>query len=311
MLGKPLPYILNLRNIESDDVELVGKDAFENSHLHKLGLKTPSAFVLTTRAFDDFLTASNLIDPITQILEKVKPYDTTSSKEGSEKITKLILESKFPTILERPLVEAYKNLGSHGAPYVSIQISNIISQEYIPISNSLKEINIRGHDEVFIKIKKAWASMFSKEALEKRVNQNYTGPLSVALIIQKMIRAEVSGRLYTIIPTTRETLSLEIHALFGFEDPNTYVDVGADIYKVDKKSKKIIEKVIIEQKYMLVQKGKINPGENANLKVEISNQWKRTQKIDDNKIINLALISENLEKFYKTPIEISWCLELG
>lgn len=312
MLGRPMPYILNLKNIESDDLELAGSEAITNSMLYDESVKTTDGFVLTTRAFDDFITAANLIEPISESLQRVKPFSKLLSQKASEEISALILNSPLPNILERPLREAYKHLGDHGNPYVFVSPSNIIDHQFLPDGlEKFREINVRGEKELIYKIKECWLSLFTAEAIEWRVNKNYGGVLSIGVLVKKMVQSEISGRAYSFSPTDNNKSVIEIQAVYGFDDPKLGMNQDADIYKVDKKSLTVVEKNIIQQDNMIVRRGNHAPGENPNIKIEISNQWKKTQKIDDKKIEDLALRMLSLENIYGKPIEVTWGLELG
>lgn len=307
-----MPYILNLRNIEPDDFELAGSEAITNSMLYDESVKTTDGFVVTTRAFDDFITAANLVEPISESLQRVKPFSKLLSKKASEEISALILNSPLPNIIERPLAEAYRNIGDHGSPYLFIQPSNIIEDEFLPEGlEKFKEINIRGEKELVYKIKECWLSLFTPEAIEWRVNKNYSGVLSIGVLVKKMVQSEISGRAYSFSPLDNNKSAIEIHAIYGFDDPKAEVNSDADIYKIDKKTLNILEKNIIQQDHMIVRKGNHTPGENPNIKIEISNQWKKTQKLDDKRIEDLALRMLSLENIFGKPIEIMWGLELG
>ncbi len=312
MIGKNTAYILNLRNIKEKDLDLVGREAIENSLIIREGIPTPMSFIVTSSAFDDFLTASDLVDPISKALKEVRPFIKHTAKDASDKITRIINAAQFPTILERPIIESYRNLSHIEQPFVTVQASNIIDPKFVPnTQNDHVAVNIRGEKALLDAIKKAWSSLFSIEAIELRTNGYYQGPISTGVVIQKMVRSEISGRVYSVAPNTFDQSIIEIHAIYGINNENIDITTNADIYKLDKKTGKFIEKTIIPQDYMLVRRGKANENENPDIQVEISHGWKKQQKVDDNRILRIGLGAKRLENLLNTPIEISWGIEAG
>lgn len=308
MLGQPQPYLINLKNLEDKDLELVGREAMQNSFLHRQKIPSPASFVVTSRAFDDFLTASQLVEPVMELISKLS---ADNYPEICRSIQKLILETKIPSIIERPIVEAYKNLSSGGAlPFVSLQISNIIQPEFTPQNHHHHlALNIYGVEKFIEALKLSWAELFSIESTKLRLDKNYEGVLTISVIVQKMIRPEVSGSVYSLEKDSDKFIY--VNAMYGLEEIDSKGLNAKDIYKVDIETLEVVERNIVQQTEMIVRKGKAKEGEDANMRVKISPEWQGSAKIDDERITKLAELTLKINEYLSKKIELSWGLEAG
>ncbi len=315
MLGKTAPYVLNLGNVKDKDFELVGKEALLHSYVYLANVPTPSSFVITTVAFDDFLTAADLIQPISMALKKVRPFIRETAVEASEVITNAILNAKLPSIIERPIVEAYRNLNVlHEMPFVKIQPSHILNTKFLPesgVEDIQFEKNISGIDGLIYQIKMSWLTLFTAEAIELRANNYYSGPLSMGVLVKKSVASEISGKAFSISPETLQKDVIEVKAIYGLKDESLDFDSYCDTYRIDLLNQKIVEKFIVPQDEMFVRKGKIGQKEEPNLKVKISEGWQKKQKIMDERAMQIAVITNHLEEIYEQPVEITWSIESG
>jgi len=307
MLGQPQPYLINLKNLKPEDLNLVGREAIESSFLHTQNIPTPTAFVITSRAFDDFLTATQLVEPLMALITET---NLDNYQEKALQIQKLIIETKFPTIIERPIIEGYKNMNASNLPFVTLEISNIIKSEYLPQSTHHHlALNIYGGDTLLQEIKKGWAELFKPEAIKLRLENGYEGILTTSIIVQKMIRPELSGRVYSLKDDFSK--NIYISAIYGLEDLTGELSQLKDIYKVEIEDLNITERNIVQQSQMLVRKGKTKEGDEPNMKVNISSEWQGAQKLEDERIIKLAELTLKINEYLNKKIELSWGIETG
>ncbi len=305
-------YIINTKNLREKDFELVGSEAVDNALLAAEGILIPPSFVITSITFDDFLTAADLIGPISKSLSKVRPFIRETARDASEEITSLILNARFPSIMAEPISHAYQNLvDNNEQPLVSMLPSNIIDPKFSSNGKILTEsVLIKGINDLLYNIKLAWLTLFTTDAIEARANTYYKGPLSLGLIIQKKVRPEVSGKAYSIELDENDKHTIQINALYGIEHASISLN-DSDVYKVNKKEVKISERNIKPQEEMFVTKHKFEKGEDPYIQVEISPAWRNAQKIDDAKILNIAKIISRVEEKFKVPIDITWGIETG
>ncbi|MEA2097980.1 MAG: PEP/pyruvate-binding domain-containing protein, partial [Patescibacteria group bacterium] len=123
------------------------------------------------------------------------------------------------------------------------------------------------------------------------------------VVVQKMVQSEVAGVCFTVHPVSKNKNQLIIEAGYGLGEAIVSGIITPDSYTVDKKSLKILDKDINNQKKMIARTGKGNKFIPVNL--EKSN----FQKLLDSDIIKLSKICIEIEKHYKKPQDIEWAFK--
>ncbi|MCC7304098.1 hypothetical protein IT418_01635, partial [bacterium] len=169
-----------------------------------------------------------------------------------------------------------------------------------------------GSKEIEVAIKDIFLSFFTERSYEylKRNGISYN-EVSTAIVVQKMVQAEVSGIMYTYDPITTDQNNVSIEAVFGLGDVLTDGNINPDIYTVSKQTLEIIEKKIVPQEWMKVRK----MGETESLehlqKITISQMWQYSQKLDDSLVRELTKLADTIEKALGEPQVIEWAMERG
>jgi len=131
--------------------------------------------------------------------------------------------------------------------------------------------------------------------------------VSVAVVVQEMIDAEISGIAFTVHPVTKDKSQMIIEAGYGLGEAVVSGQITPDSYIVDKDDFSILDINISEQKKMMVKKG-----------VAGGLTWKtlpknkqEVQVLSGKQIVELAKICAKIEKHYKSPQDIEWAYANG
>ncbi|MFQ5492918.1 MAG: PEP/pyruvate-binding domain-containing protein [Candidatus Dojkabacteria bacterium] len=311
MVGKPKQYVVSLSQIDKDGSKLVGERALLLREVSGHGIPVPSSFVITTEAFDDFIIANDLVSFISAHINEVDYTSEKSVRKTASAIQSAIVEAKVPDLIKSPLEKVYSGIGGLFDAFVTVRTS--------PVFRELDEVNyhepyiinnVKGKGHLLDTAKELWARMFSPEALLFRAALGYEGSITQALLVQKMVQAEVSGKVFSVNPANNDKDVIEVQAILGVNDPQVSADLVPDSYFYNKQTEEIIEKKIVGQDNMVVRRGRSQNG-SPNTKVAISEIWQKKQKIDDRNIINLGRITSLLEQLYKSEIEIDFAFEAG
>jgi phosphoenolpyruvate synthase/pyruvate phosphate dikinase len=310
MFGTSKSYILNTHTLTDLDHPKVGDEATELAKLAQAGVIVPDSLVLTTEAFDDFITAADIAERINSALTSVDAEQPTTAQHASDIISGLIMQASFPSLILNPLIQAYKGLSGFSEKYVKVEASWVLPIQLEPSEKAkYVRLNVKGEPALLYAIKQCWASLFSAEALLKRAAPNYQGDLSIAVIVQKMVQAEISGKAFSYDPITTDNV-IYIEAILGL-DTTEAKTIVPDVYKVDPIDMRTREKNIVSQDYMYLRKGRAKPEEDPNMKINISAEWRRGQKLPDHSITELAQIVHKLAEHYGHPVETHWAYETG
>lgn len=311
MLKKLPKYTLDIKEITKKETEVAGHEAVRLATIYSASKINQRGFVLVTHAFDDFIISQNLVTPITAALKRVKPFEHQTAVEASHTIAALINGADIPEFILEHIDKAYHSLSKvKGTTLAIVQPSYIFEPQYsLNIATDLD--NVYSLESLVKKIKFHWMQMFSIEALEQRANNYYKGPLTMAVIIQKMVRPEISGKVYSIPPITKQDNTLEIHAQYGMYAPQYESEIIPDIYTYNIKTKQFVEKNIVSQDLMYIRKGRTEKNRDTIVSVEISKEWRNQQKLSDTLLVEICKKALEIEKSLKVPVEIAWAIESG
>lgn len=309
MLATRKQYIINYPQPEMESADDVGQAAVSLFKLYKSGVKAPESFVISSQAFDDFITAGDLVDKLVSQIDRLQSDDLATAEVISAEIISLIEQTNFPSIVLNPIVTAYKTLSGPTDKFVAVKPSWLVEEKLIPTEvDQMAFLDVKGEANLALHIKKAWGLLFHPKALLERFRVNYEGGLSMAVVVQKMVQAEVSGVAYSIDPVSNEKNIIEIQAIYGLSAPEVNFETQADIYRLDKTDLRVAEKVILEQANMFVRRARALPGEDSLMPVEISQQWRKKQKLTEVQMSDLGGMVKKLEEYYKYPIELHWTI---
>ncbi len=303
-------YTISLSSKDKVSANIVGTKAANLIFLNQKDFPIPDGFVLTIKAYKDFIEFNNLTELIDQNLNSFDGKNSQSIKNLSSKIIAAIENGK----LQDRLVEQIKtNLDLFNNEPLAIRSSGTL--EDLPNTSFAGQydtyLNIKGMEQIFFHIKKCFASLWSERALNYRFNNNLTHEEpEIAVIIQKMVQANSSGILFTANPLTSEKSELVIESNFGLGESIVSGRVSPDQFLIKRLGKikgfKILNKKIGFKN--LVANPKSNEiGVEFN---EVSDFERNRVSLSDQTIIKLVRIGIDLEEaFGGNPQDIEWVID--
>lgn len=313
MFGRLPLIVYNPKNIGKKESGYLGNDTKLYLDLFKEKIPFSPFFCISNYAFEHFLESAHLTKKIAEILKGYNPVISGSAQRCSQQILKELFNARLGETIKKPVMFAYHNLTKSENPTVLVKQSHFIPENIIPLRERYSVKYVNGEKALEWAIINSWASLFSTEAIELRGLNNYKKEISLGLIIQVMNIPEISGKVFTIPPATQEKNLLEIRAVYGLSDFQSYLDSNSDVYKVSKKNGEIVEKRLTEQKIMKIvtSKKSMDPS-SEKTEVEISKSWRNRPKLSSEKIIEIARIGKKIEsKSQGIPLEISWNISEG
>ena len=256
-----------------------------------------------------------------RILKKINYKDLNSVDRASHEIRDMIHDVPMPKDLAKIFLAEFKKLK---APHVAVRSSATAEDSAVASwAGELETYLNTAEKNLLENIKKCWSSLFTQRALfyafEKQVftkkqQQNIRAgtskikdsyPVSVAVVVQKMIQSEISGICFTVHPVTEDKNQIVIEAGYGLGEAIVGGKITPDTFVIDKKKMAIVDKNISEQSMMIVW------DKSGVKEVSVSKNKRNKQKLEDKKIVELAKICLGIEKHYKKPQDIEWALEKG
>lgn len=297
-------HILWFQEVDKNDIALVGGKGANLGEMAAAGFPVPRGFIVTSKAYFDFLEENKLKSKIFRELEHVDKENPQTINEASAKVKKLILSGKISANLAREIIFNYLKLGGIiGQALVAIRSS--ATAEDLPGASFAGQqktfLNIRGEANVLIKVKECWASLFEPRAIFYRAEKGFDHfKVGLAIPIQEMVPAEISGIMFTVNPVTQQKNQLIIEAIWGLGEYIVQGEVTPDTYLVDKNNLDITSKRIEKQTIQLVKVGSLTK------KTSVPRRLRLRRKLTDKQILELAKIGKQIQKHYFYPQDIEW-----
>ena len=297
---------MNIKDLGVNDIPIAGGKAANLGELTSAGFEVPPGFVLTTESYDYFLEKNNLGDLLATTMESLDVTSDEKVQEASINIRHAFETGEIPKDLEKEIVAEYKKLGKGSYPLVAVRSS--ATAEDLPTASFAGQqdtfLNVSNPQSLLESVKKCWSSLFTPRAIAYRVQKGFDHTtVKLAVVVQRMISSDLSGIMFTVDPNS-ELPHIIIEAGYGLGEALVGGQVTPDTYCVDKFHRKILNKRISNQTWMLVR------GESGEcIRKDIPSDVTDVQKITDDQIFELAEIGNQIEMHYNRPMDIEWCIE--
>jgi len=301
-------FVLPLEKINKNDVKIAGGKGASLGELNRI-VSVPDGFVLPTFTFNAFIQFNDFEKTINKemklIFSKNKKglgIDIKKINKSSSILSKLILNGKIPKEIED---EIFLCFDKYKMEYVAVRSSASMEDgQNDSWAGELESYLNTDRKNLIRNIKKCWASLFSPRAISYLIEKKLSFKNNlVAVVVQKMVQSKVSGIVFTVHPVNKKRNQMLIESCFGLGELIVGGIVTPDNYIFDKKENLILEINVNCQEKQLIKKGK------KNILVQISNKKRYEQKLSGSQIIELAKLSEKIEKHYKKPQDIEWAFE--
>ncbi|WP_321495513.1 PEP/pyruvate-binding domain-containing protein [uncultured Desulfobacter sp.] len=289
--------IASFQQLGIADRDIAGGKGASLGELTNAGIPVPPGIVLTTRVFNNFLSENKLTSVLQFLIKDRDDFEVTSLR-----IRKLIEDQIFTEKYQKELLEKLQLF--HSDFYAVRSSATAEDGSDNSFAGQLDTFLNVTADHVPDMVKKCWGSLFSPRALfYQKHNKIDQANVSVAVVVQKMIDAEISGIAFTANPINKNRCEMVIEAGFGLGEAIVSGQITPDDYIVSKSDLQIIHKNIQKQKEKIVRHGNDTQTE------KVEKKLRGKQKLNNRHIIELARICLKIEDVYQKPMDIEWAFD--
>ena len=312
--------ILWLQDLRLNDLAQVGG---KNSslgemigNLSQLGVAVPGGFATTADAFQAFIAHNTLYQRIFDRLGALDVEDVQALTEAGREIRGWVVDAPLQPELDRDIREAYAKLSAeNGGGDVAVAVRSSATAEDLPDASFAGQqetfLNVTGADDVVLKVKEVFASLYNDRAIAYRVHHGFKHEeVSLSAGVQLMVRSGsgASGVLFTLDTESGFRDVVFITASYGLGEMVVQGAVNPDEFYVYKptlrQDKPAILRRSLGSKQMRMVYSDV-PGERvrtedtpADLRVKFS--------ITDEDVHELARQALVIEQHYGRPMDIEW-----
>ncbi|HET8758088.1 MAG TPA: PEP/pyruvate-binding domain-containing protein [Solirubrobacteraceae bacterium] len=163
---------------------------------------------------------------------------------------------------------------------------------------------VRGADQVLDRVRDCWASFFSERAIFYRQKKGSLDDLGMAVVVQRMVRSDVAGVLFTCDPVRGRRDRMVVEAVLGLGEAAVSGHVTPDHY-ILKRDGTVRKAQVSEQPFAVV------PIEAGGTEERELGPEGAAPKIAEDQLRELARLGADLEQRLGGPQDIEWAVEDG
>jgi pyruvate, water dikinase len=267
------------------EVALAGGKGASLARMSALGLPVPPGFVVPA----DALAAAVDADALRAALP------------DAERAQAIVAEAQPPP----EIGDAYDALGDD--PPVAVRSSACAEDSEAASYAGQQEtyLHVRGRDAVHDRVRDCWGSFFSERAIFYRSRKGSLDDLGMAVVVQRMVHADVAGVLFTCDPVHHRRDRMVVEAVIGLGEAAVSGQVTPDHY-VLKRDGTVKRAQVAAQPFAIVPLEAGGTEERSLGEAEGGRQ-----KLGEAELRELARIGDDLEQRLGGPQDIEWAIEGG
>ena len=266
-----MQFIKHFSEINKADLPYVGGKGLNLGKLTGAGFRVPQGFCVTTDAYR--FAVQNLSEQNTRTIKNlvVSPELVAEIQAAREKL-------QSPTIAVRSSATA----------------EDLAEASFAGQQDTF--LNVKD-DELLDALKACWASLWSERAITYRQTQGISDEgLAMAVVVQEMCAADVSGVLFTVSPLRADVSIVESN--WGLGESVVSGAITPDSFHISRETGKVLEKNVATKREMVTAAGTS----------EVLSEKQDVPSLTDTQLQELAQLGIRVETFYGQPMDIEWAL---
>ncbi len=312
--------ILWLKDLRLSDLAQVGG---KNSSLGEmigqladLGVSVPGGFATTADAFKAFIAHNNLHARIYDKLAEVDVEDVSALTRAGAEIRGWVIDAPLQADLDADIRKAYAQMCAEaGSTDMAVAVRSSATAEDLPDASFAGQqetfLNVTGADDVVLKVKEVFASLYNDRAIAYRVHHGFAHEdVFLSAGIQQMVRSDIgaSGVLFTLDTESGFRDVVFVTSSYGLGEMVVQGAVNPDefyVYKPTlKQGKPAILRRSIGSKQLRMVYSDV-PGERVRTE-DTPVELRQTFSITDADVQELSKQALVIEQHYGRPMDIEW-----
>lgn len=164
-------------------------------------------------------------------------------------------------------------------------------------------VGVRGADEVLDAVRRCWAGASGERAVEyARANGIDPDTVSMGVVVQRMVRADAAGVMFTISPVTGDRSRIVVEASWGLGLAVVGGEVTPERWVVDKIGLTVLDHDLGDKR--------VEYREDA-VPVEVDPARRAAACLTDDQVLDLARLGKRLERRLGGPQDVEFAVEDG
>jgi pyruvate, water dikinase len=297
-----LQIVHSLNEIQSESVNLHGGKAVNLARLRNFGFRVPQGIVISSAAFEQMERKNKDLASCLRKVDETEDFEEILEISGI--IQSIISSYTIPKEIVSEITKRINSLEQTELGFAIRSSATIEDRSDISFAGQAESyLCVKEQDNIIESVKKVWQSAFSERALFYLKTRGIPlEEVKMAVLIQEMIPAEISGVMFTANVVTNSTDEILINSTWGIGDTLVAGEIVPDTFVLTKNPFKIIQRTLGDKEftsdahiYDLIRTG--TPEE------------KRSQfTLNDKTLHDLAEVGMKIEMSMESPQDIEWCI---
>jgi rifampicin phosphotransferase len=262
-----MKFIAPLRDFGRHDVSSAGGKGANLGELIRARLPVPEGFVITTAGYVAAVQPLDL-----RIADRLAADDSASIRADIE-------ASSMPSDLCAEIANAYAVLGAG-----PVAVRSSATAEDLPGAAFAGQqdtyLNVTGERELINAVQMCWGSLWTERAISYRTRLGIdSAEVRIAVVVQRMINAEVAGVMFTADPVSGDRETIMIEASRGLGEA-------------------VVSGLVTPDHYLLDDQGRIREFHTGDPD--------RTQRLPDRVLAELSRLGLAVARHFGRPQDIEW-----
>jgi pyruvate,water dikinase len=168
-------------------------------------------------------------------------------------------------------------------------------------------LNVAGEEKLIEAVRRCWSSLFTAQAIFYRSQRGFDEtPVSMAVVVQKMVDSEKSGVSFTVDPVLRNHYQMVIEGVWGLGEGVVSGQITPDHYKLDRETYEIVFEFLPNKKIMFCRSS--HDGVEV---LPVPEDRVSARVLSDGELHQLVDLGNQVEDHFGCPQDIEWAVENG
>lgn len=299
--------VVSLKTLDRTSLPVAGGKAANLGELIHAGFAVPPGFCVTTAAYARISSCAGLDTYLTG-LEIASREDSARQIELATAIRASLGQTPLPPEVIEAVTSAYQTL-SQGSP-LPVSVRSSATAEDLPEASFAGQqetfLNVIGIEAVLSAVQQCFASLWTDRATQYRASLGIApGNVRMAVVVQKMVEAEVAGVLFTAHPLTGKRRQAVIDANPGLGEAIVSGATNPDHFVIQTATGEIVERRLGDKQVL------IRAAEGGGTQIIEAGAFPARACLSDAQIQVLVAIGARVEALYEIPQDIEWAIDVS
>jgi pyruvate,water dikinase len=269
--------------------------------LARAGFPVPAAYAMPGWVGDSFFSSVlEIADRPRALLRSPHVPDARL-----ETIAERVRQATLPEDVVRGVTDAVLAMRNEGAIAFAVRSSAMHEDQEGASAAGMHStlLNLTRENEVLEAITTCWSSIFRPRVLSYLRALGEEVPISVGIVIQAMVPAEVSGVLFTANPLTGDAGEIVINAAYGLGTSVVDGRVTPDTYRIDKATGQLRDQIIGAKalQTVLAPMGGVR-------EVPVPPELRDRTALTEQQLLNLRDLASRVESHFRDARDVEWAV---